>query len=150
MNVNSNKLKIIFNIEQDEDGYPPVSFESLWAFPLNNGNYIIDNIPFFIYGIAAGDEISALNIEQEFFFDKLIRHSGSSVFRVFSKQHEKIDEIRKKFIELNCSSEYNEQFNLIAIEIKKEIDIFPLLSYLVTSQELGKLDFEEAVLHHSF
>jgi hypothetical protein len=49
--------RIAFELEQDEDGYPPVSAETLWATPTPEGFWRIDNIPFFVYGIAPFDII---------------------------------------------------------------------------------------------
>jgi len=40
-------VRITFKLQPDEDGYPPSDYERLWAVPLSNGRYQIDNIPFF-------------------------------------------------------------------------------------------------------
>ncbi len=46
------RVKIVFELQQDEDGYPPVTRESLWATPTDGGLYRLDNIPFFAHGCA--------------------------------------------------------------------------------------------------
>lgn len=37
------RQKVIFELQPDEDGYPPVSFEGLWGTPLPNGNLTLDS-----------------------------------------------------------------------------------------------------------
>lgn len=39
-------IKVLFHLEQDEDGYPPFSIEGLWCKKTGNGTYIVDNVPF--------------------------------------------------------------------------------------------------------
>ena len=41
-----------FRLDQDEDGYPPVQTESVWAIPFGEGTYILDNVPFFAEGVS--------------------------------------------------------------------------------------------------
>ncbi len=54
--------KIYFQLEMDEDGYPPFDVESLWVSTIDKGVGIIDNIPFFVKGIALGIELLSMMI----------------------------------------------------------------------------------------
>lgn len=45
--LTEHRVKILFELEQDEDGYPPASTETLWASRAGDGLFKIDNIPFF-------------------------------------------------------------------------------------------------------
>ena len=36
-------IKVLFHLEQDEDGYPPFSIEGLWCKKASNDTYIVDN-----------------------------------------------------------------------------------------------------------
>lgn len=47
-------IKVLFHLEQDEDGYPPFSIEGLWCKKASNDTYIVDNVPFYTYGISLG------------------------------------------------------------------------------------------------
>ncbi len=38
-------IKVLFHLEQDEDGYPPFSIEGLWCKKASNDTYIVDNVP---------------------------------------------------------------------------------------------------------
>jgi hypothetical protein len=37
-------VKVLFDLEQDEDGYPPAAAETLWAVQVGDGLFQIDNI----------------------------------------------------------------------------------------------------------
>lgn len=51
--------KILFELEQGADGYPPDRWESVWAYAIEPGLYRVDNIPFYIKGISSDDVVSA-------------------------------------------------------------------------------------------
>ncbi|WP_420025961.1 DUF4265 domain-containing protein [Cronobacter dublinensis] len=51
-------IKVTFRLIQDEDGYPPVTYESVWLKRNSNGEYELDNIPLYIYGVSKGDVIT--------------------------------------------------------------------------------------------
>jgi hypothetical protein len=38
---------------------PAIGYESLWALPIGEAQYRLENLPFFIYDIAVGDVITA-------------------------------------------------------------------------------------------
>ena len=47
--------KLRFEVAKDEDGWPPVASEGVWATPLGNGLYHVENIPWFAVDVAADD-----------------------------------------------------------------------------------------------
>ena len=50
----SERVKVHFPIEV-EDGWPPVSGESMWAVHVEDEVYRLENTPFFVRGAAFGD-----------------------------------------------------------------------------------------------
>lgn len=52
--------KVFFKLEPDDDGYPPVSVESLWAQENQDGTCVIDNIPFYTREATLGDVVDVL------------------------------------------------------------------------------------------
>lgn len=46
-------VKIRFELEPDDDGWPPVGGESLWAFDLGHDRYRLDNTPWFVRALPA-------------------------------------------------------------------------------------------------
>lgn len=140
--------RIAFRLQQDEDGYPPSGYERLWAVPLPNGNYRIDNIPFFVMGISAEDEVSVESEGEELFFKSLAKPSGISTFRVIPSDPSMSEKVRADIAALDGKSEHNQDIGVIAVEIPASSRIHPFLDYIVEGQEKGILDFEEGALRH--
>ena len=53
------EIKIRFELQQGENGYPPDRWETVWANEVQPGVYAIDNIPFFVRGISSEDVVEA-------------------------------------------------------------------------------------------
>ncbi|KVC72044.1 hypothetical protein WI75_02695 [Burkholderia ubonensis] len=51
--------KIVFELKIDADGYPPVAFESMWGIEAHRGAHVIDNVPYYVYGVSKGDTVAA-------------------------------------------------------------------------------------------
>jgi hypothetical protein len=50
-------VKVHFRLEIEND-WPPASVESLWAVDQDDGTARLDNIPWFVRGIACGDIVT--------------------------------------------------------------------------------------------
>jgi hypothetical protein len=50
-------VKVHFKMDLDDDGWPPVSVESLWAVDLCDGTVRLANTPWFVRGVASDDVI---------------------------------------------------------------------------------------------
>lgn len=48
-------LHVRFQLRQDDDGWPPVASEGVWAVPLGGDLVRLDNIPWFARNAASGD-----------------------------------------------------------------------------------------------
>lgn len=142
-------VKIQFDLEQDEDGYPPFRSERLWAMPLPDGTYSIDSIPFFVMGISAEDVVEALDVDGMLRFQRLVRASGISTFRIAPNATEDLESVRADVIRLGGRCESSEQLRILAVEIAEAADILPFLDYLLDEKEKGGIDFEEGALRHS-
>lgn len=141
--------KIVFRLQPDADGYPPVTREGLWAIPLPNGNFVIDNIPFYAGGISAEDEVEAEIVDGELFFKNLLKPSGISTFRLILTDPAVNAQVRAHLESIGCKSEYNQHMGLIAVEIPSDTPIHPFLNYIVEEKGKGALDFEEGALRHA-
>ena len=146
--MNSMYKKVLFRLEQDENGYPPASVEGLWAKAVEGG-YAVDNIPFHVYGIAPGDVITTREENGETWFDALRSSSGSSVFRVLVKPPETLDQVRAALQDFGCNCETEQAVKMLAVEVPPQRSLDTLLYYLLTQREAGLLDFEEGVLRHT-
>ncbi len=146
--MNGAYKKVLFRLEQDENGYPPASVEGLWAKAVEGG-YAVDNIPFHVYGIAPGDVITTREENGETWFDALRCGSGSSVFRVLVKPPETLDQVCTALQDFGCNCETEQAVKMLAVEVPSQRSLDTLLYYLLTQREAGLLDFEEGVLRHA-
>ena len=148
--LSAGKVKMLFRLEPDNDGYPPVSVEGLWVRPLTSGNVVLDNIPFYARGIAPGDELRvSTNAAGESWFESLVKSGGESVFRIHASNEREAAAIREELLELGTPSEVDIKTRLIALEIPLAADIRPVLNYLIVGQESNRFDFEEGALRHA-
>ena len=85
--------KVLFQLQKDEDGYPPDDWESLWAFETEQGLYAIDNVPFFARGISWGDVVSVERQGDDLYFKEVVRRSDHSVLRVIVFDTSKVGEM---------------------------------------------------------
>ncbi|GAA0211090.1 hypothetical protein GCM10009123_17930 [Kangiella japonica] len=140
--------KILFRLEQDEDGYPPVNYENLWALPLGNELYKIDNTPFFVEGVSNGDIVKAVENDNELVFQKVITASSNSTVRVIMFDESKISYIRNKMKDLNCTSELAESLGLISIDIPESANYKKFEEILKKGELDGYWEYEESALRH--
>ncbi len=142
-------VKVHFALEQDADGYPPVTTEVLWCEQLTHGSVKIDNIPFFVRDIACGDEIRIeADADGSLLYRSTIKTSGNSVFRVIPTQSVDVDYVRDALDELGCAVELYSDLRLLAVEVPETVNILPIVDFLVSSKAKNEIDFEQAALRH--
>lgn len=144
----SSSKQVTFELQGDGSGYPPDSYERVWALPLANGNLLVDNIPFYVMGISSGDEIEARELGGELFFRRLVRPSGNSTFRLLLTDPSKSTIIRQELAALGCESEFNQIVGVLAVEVPKNVSVASFLAYISHAQQNGDVDVEEGALRH--
>ena len=138
----SNHVKILLDIEGD-DGTTDV--ESVWAVP-ENGNYRIDNIPFYARGFALGDLVAATPDP-----DGLLRctgvvmPSGHSTVRLWFANSTRVQEVRAELQALGCSDELDLD-RLLAVDIPPQIPFAQVKAFLDEKESDQILEYEEGCL----
>jgi uncharacterized protein DUF4265 len=141
------RKKIHFQLTQDEDGYPPVGVESVWAEPGENpGEYIIDSIPFFIREATLDDIVRAREQDGQRWFEATVRPSLHSLIRVVFFDSEQVDRVNKRLVELGCSTEYLRAYKLLAVSIPPDAKLSDVQRYLQSESDAGTVDYEEPIL----
>tara|TARA_Y100000588_G_scaffold383571_1_gene473187 strand:+ start:2852 stop:3328 length:477 start_codon:yes stop_codon:yes gene_type:complete len=83
--------------------------ESMWAEPLGNNIYRLENVPFFSYSLNFKDEVEAKPDEDGILeIEKVVKRSGNSTLRIiFDKKvtREQQEKYIKIIRELDCSLE---------------------------------------------
>lgn len=133
-----------------------ISGESLWATPLGNDLYRIENIPFFAYGLNFLDIVLATPDSDELKPEirKVVTPSGRRTYRVIFKkdiEREKQLALLESLEQYEASYERADGIN-VAIDIKPTGDHIAVYDQLDVYEEEGYLSFEtcEARAEESF
>ena len=140
-------VKVHFQLAQDEDGYPPVAVESVWAQPTGQvGLYVVDNVPFFTRDATIGDTVRVREEDGNLWFDKTVARSTNSLVRVVFFDRDAIKEVGRHLESLGCGVEYLAAHNLLAVSIPSDVPLDSVQAYLQHEANAGKIDYEEAIL----
>src|SRR3546814_4376295 len=88
-----------------ESGYPPESSETMWAVPLGDGRYILDNIPFYAKFVSDGDVISASVIDGDLTFQEVLEASRNCTIRIITLDDSDGAEVRNILENIGCKVE---------------------------------------------
>lgn len=143
-------VKVHFRLVQDEDGYPPVAVESLWAAPSTKPNeYVIDNVPFFIRDVTIGDTVRVREEEGHHWFDGLVSRSQNSLVRVVYFDRTCVEKISEQLVALGCSTEFLREHNLMAVSVPFSTNLTDVQVLLQAEASAGSIDFEEPILRQA-
>lgn len=143
-------VRIIVPLDQDEDGYPPVGSERLWAVHVGEGRYQMDNIPFFARDLALGDVVSA--VPEEGAEEGILRYqqvrepSCHSTFRVFVHDESEVPEVCRLLEQLGCGTEKSHLPRLVAVDIPPSVPLAVVREALASGVSQGRWEYEEACL----
>ena len=139
------RVKVVFRLERDVDGYPPEDVESLWGLRRPDG-ILIDNIPFFVRGIALGDTVGVTSApDGALEFCGMVRGGGHSTYRVLVLRNEveAISEVMSELIGLGLAVE--EDAGLLAVDVPPGIPVSGVLDYFEEGINAGRWEVEEGV-----
>jgi hypothetical protein len=140
-------VKIAFRLTPDEDGWPPVAVETMWAKAVDGG-YQLENVPFFAARVACDDVVAAAPEHGILTFTHVVRPSGNSTVRAIVFQASEIDSFRRRVGTLGLESELNAAYLLVTIHVPPDADYRRLTTLLREWQQEGRLDWEEPCLRH--
>lgn len=147
MNSDRDSVKIHFKLEQDEDGYPPVEWESLWAVPMDDGNYPLNNSPFHVPGLSSGDMVSARAVGGRLEISSLVASGGHSAIRVIAFDEGWVAALRASLLKLGASCEVSNIPGFFVVDVPPQV-AYQNLDFLDRHLECGDLDYEESALRH--
>jgi hypothetical protein len=142
--------KVFFHLEQDDDDYPPVSAESVWAVPtVSPGEYIIANVPFFERAATLGDTVKTRSEDGVPWFEAVVQRSSNSLVRAVFFDEEQAERVSQHLLSLGCAVEYSKAFKLLAVNVPGDVKVMDVQLYLGSEAASGTLDYEEPILRHS-
>jgi hypothetical protein len=152
-------VKVVISIEQDAGGFPPFTREGVWAKPLGEDRFEVDNVPFYAYGVSLGDVVRAspAGVEGEYVLDAVEESSGHSVVRVKvrargvdeAEVERRVRRWRETLDAMGCGSEASNLPTLFAVDVPAEVDYQPVRDRLDDGVRSGEIDFEEGNLRHA-
>ena len=132
---------------QDEDGYPPVAVESVWAHPVGGADeYVLENVPFFARDATIGDVVLTREDEGGLWFETIVRRSRNSLLRVVFFDRTCVERVNERLVAFGCATEYISTHNLLAVSVPDAVDLGAVQSYLQGEAGAGILDYEEPII----
>ena len=144
------KLKVVFKLEQDEDGYPPFAYEGLWAKSLGNDVWELDNAPFFVYEISNKDRVVVEKIDNELRFQSVRERGGHSTLRIHFEDESKVHFIREELKKLGCPTEGSNNKNLVSVDVPKIVNLSTIESFLKINAQKCNFEYEHGCNQHHF
>lgn len=140
------RLKMLFELEQDESGYPPAHVEGIWVAPSGNDVYEIDNIPFFVRGLSVGDKVTGKRIKGELYYEEFFEASNNSTYRIFVSDAHDVSQVVDELLLMGCSIERTHISKLIAVNVPDSLDPTNIKEYLLRGEKTNRFDYEEAAI----
>lgn len=143
---------VAFEIEIEEDGWPPISVESLKGIYLSAHEVKIDNTPFFVKSISLGDTVRCIagSNSPKLEFNKVIRTSGNSSLSIILREEGTKEELLAFFCNENCFVEYGEfgSTKMLAVSVPKSIHYQNIRKHLDLLERLDQISYAELCLEH--
>jgi len=142
-------VKVVVKLEKDEDDYPPADYEGLWARPLSDGLFQIDNVPFFAKGIAYGDIVSASAEQKELRFREVVRPSGHHTLRLIIYDEGEVSSVIALLKNMGCAVERSHIPGLVSVDVPPDVSLAVLRPVLDEGEAQERWGYEEACLASS-
>ena len=117
----------------------------MWAEPLGNNVYQIENVPFFSYGLNFKDTVEAFPDSDGILeISRVIDRSGNKTIRAIFRDHiakGQQEEYIENIMKLDCSLERWNEF-MLAINIRSTGNFREVFDHLDLLSENSVLDFE--------
>ena len=144
-------MKVRFHLPPDADGWPPVANEGLWAEPLGNDLYRIDNTPWFALDLATDDIVVARpGDDGRLWAVEKQAWSGHMTFRVIPWKDGPLEGDRQAvldaFAPLGVIGKGLAQFGMVALDVPPGADLGRVKMLLRSGQADGRWDFDEGCI----
>ena len=154
-NDDAGLVKVRFKLTRDEGGWPPVESEGVWAEPLGDDAYRIDNTPWFVLGIAADDVVSALaGSDGVLWATGKLRSSGRLTIRVIPRADGPmagdLEAVLSAFRAFGVSGEGASQWSIVALDVAPDADLPAVKGLLIAGEADGRWDFEEGSIDNAW
>jgi hypothetical protein len=142
------RVKITFEFEPEFDG--DVVTETVWAVPMGNRLYRLDNVPFFAFAVSFDDVVIANECDGQLWFAGVARLGGHSTYRVAPTRPDDAASFQHAWTALAVLGCTYEKANdaLYAIDVPPAADIRKVIGALMEGESAGIWQYEEGHLAH--
>ena len=150
-NTTSNKdnlVKVKFSIDNYQ-GKDEHFLESLWAKPVSDDKYILDNSPFYAYGYSYKDTVTAIKEDDDLMVKTIDNRGGHSTFRVFLLEGYSENDFNIAWEDLDkigCTYEGSHS-RLFSIDVPPGVDLDNVVNILKKYEKDGIWEYEEGYIH---
>lgn len=145
-------VKVVFDLPRDDDGWPPVGTEAVWATRLPERDHVrLDNVPWFARNVAEGDvfRVRADNHGILWAVEK-VAWSGYCTIRVIPWREGQLAGDRQRVLDMfapfGVTGEGIAQFGMVALSVPPEADLGAVKRLLNDGQAGGWWDYEEGCI----
>ena len=144
---------VVFPLEQDPGGWPPVASERLWAFDLGDSRYRLDNTPWFVRGISTGDTVvaHATSPEGSPVFERVVERSHNLTLRIICLRSGplagNLQAVLDAFVPLGADGEGAAQWGMVALNVSPVKSYEPIFRRLEAGVRNGSWEFEEGCVN---
>lgn len=144
--------KVLFELDCNEDGYPPIEYELVNVTALSEITFQVDNAPLFIRNLSYNDVVQARKSETKDQFNFVCvkeksSYTSISIIILDSSMNSCLMDLVRGF---DCVTKYGEfgMFRILAVAIPATSNYFKLREQLLYLEERSKITIEELAVAH--
>jgi Domain of unknown function (DUF4265) len=144
--------KVRFLLDAEDDDWPPVASEGVWAQAVGDDEYELENVPWFARNVAYGDRV---RIERDddgvAWVQERLAWSGRYTIRVIPLQggssQERVDRVVNSFVPLGAECESAlPAYRIVALDIPSSARVGEIKALLQRGSDAGWWEYEEGCI----
>jgi hypothetical protein len=144
-------VKVRFELERDELGWPPAESEGLWALPVGGDLFELDNTPWFAMNAAAGDIFRARpDHDGVLWAAEKVRSSGNCTIRVIPSADGPLAGDRQAVVDafaaFGVDAEGFARFGMVSLNVPADAALAEVKGLLQRGQQDGWWHYEEGCI----
>jgi hypothetical protein len=141
-------VKIVFPLEVDDDGFPPIGAETLNARVSETEGFVIENTPFFVTDVALGDRVDGQAIPgagHKYSFTRVLESSSAKALSIIFLEQSIKENTYQELKGKGCYCEYGRfgELEMLAVSVPESCDYSRVFEYLSECEERDLLSFAE-------
>ena|GEM_PF-157610 len=141
--------EVLVRLLQDDDGYPGVDLEALWAEPVAVDRWRIVSVPYYAYGLSVGDTVTTATDEVGTWAVSVVGRGGHSTLRVLALSESTSTTVQAALEDAGAVCDQSSSASLFAVDIPPDTYFAAVDEYLESVEEVGVVEYEDTCVQHS-